>query len=462
MQTIELPRLCTTRQLVDALAALPQSGKHALLHFHDGAPKPLEFDPDGPMRMLRTLLDTGAAIVYSDYRERLADGRVAARPTINMQRGSSRNDFDFGAVVAVDAPRLLAFLNAPELSELKFSAWYACWLWFAMASENTGAIVRIPEPLYTVGQSDTRKSGEKQFDYVDPRNRGVQLELEHAFTVILQRIGARLSASRATINPDEQEFPVEASVIIPVRNRARTIADAVRSALAQTPEFSFNVIVVDNHSTDGTTDILSELAAADPRVIHLIPESTTLGIGGCWNLAVNHSCCGRFAVQLDSDDLYKSADVLRRIVDTFRRERCAMVIGSYELVDFNGNPIPPGLIDHKEWTDANGANNALRINGLGAPRAFYTPVFRQIGMHNVSYGEDYGIGLNISRTWRIGRIYDSLYLCRRWEGNSDADLSVEKVNANNAYKDWLRTVELEARIRLNREASSTSSHRAGR
>ena len=361
-------------------------------------------------------------------------------------------------MVAVDAPRLLAFLNAPELSELKFSAWYACWLWFAMARGNAGAIVRIPEPLYTVGQTDARKSGEKQFDYVDPRNREVQLEFERAFTLILERIGARLPASRTTINPDEQDFPVEASVIIPVRNRARTIADAVRSALTQTPEFSFNVIVVDNHSTDGTTDILSELAASDPRVIHVIPESTTLGIGGCWNLAVNHSCCGRFAVQLDSDDLYKSADVLQRIVDTFRRERCAMVIGSYELVDFNGNPIPPGLIDHKEWTDANGANNALRINGLGAPRAFYTPVFRQIGMHNVSYGEDYGIGLNISRTWRIGRIYDSLYLCRRWEGNSDADLSVEKVNANNTYKDWLRTIELEARIRLNCESSSTSSH----
>lgn len=462
MQTIELPRLCTTRQLSDALAALPKSEKHVLLHFHDGAPKPVEFDPDGQMRMLRTLLDTGAAIVYSDYRERLADGRVAAHPTINMQRGSSRNDFDFGAVVGVDAPRLLAFLNAPELSELKFSSWYACWLWFAMASVNAGAIVRIPEPLYTVGQIDARKSGEKQFDYVDPRNREVQFEFERAFTLILERIGALLPTSRAKINPDEQEFPVEASVIIPVRNRVRTIADAVRSALAQAPEFSFNVIVVDNHSTDGTTDILSELAAADPRVIHLIPESTTLGIGGCWNLAVNHSCCGRFAVQLDSDDLYKSADVLQRIVDTFRRERCAMVIGSYELVDFNGNPIPPGLIDHKEWTDSNGANNALRINGLGAPRAFYTPVFRQTGMHNVSYGEDYGIGLNISRTWCIGRIYDSLYLCRRWEGNSDADLSVEKVNANNTYKDWLRTVELEARIRLNREAYSTSSHRAGR
>ena len=457
MQTIELPRLCTTRQLSDSLAALPQSDKHVLLHIHDGAPKPIEFDPDGQKRMLRTLLDTGAAIVYSDYRERLADGRVAAHPTINMQRGASRNDFDFGAVVAVDAPRLLAFLNAPELSELKFSAWYACWLWFAMSSENTGAIVRVPEPLYTVGQTDARKSGEKQFDYVDPRNREVQLEFERAYTLILERIGACLPASRTTINPDEQDFPVEASVIIPVRNRARTIADAVRSALAQTPEFSFNVIVVDNHSTDGTTDILSQLAAADPRVIHVIPESTTLGIGGCWNLAVNHCSCGRFAVQLDSDDLYKSADVLQRIVDTFRRERCAMVIGSYELVDFNGNPIPPGLIDHKEWTDANGANNALRINGLGAPRAFYTPVFRQIGMHNVSYGEDYGIGLNISRTWRIGRIYDSLYLCRRWEGNSDADLSVEKVNANNTYKDWLRTVELEARIRLNCESSSTSA-----
>lgn len=457
MQTIELPRLCTIRQLSDALAALPESEKHVLLHLHDGAPKPVEFDPDGRMRMLRTLLDTGAAIVYSDYRERLADGSVAAHPTINMQRGASRNDFDFGAIVAVDAPRLLRFLSTPELPELQFSAWYACWLWFAMASENTGAIVRIPEPLYTVGQTDTRKSGEKQFDYVDPRNREVQLEFERAFTLILEHIGALLPASRAKINPDEQNFPVEVSVIIPVRNRARTIADAVHSALTQTPAFSFNVIVVDNHSTDGTTKILSELAASDARVIHVIPESTTLGIGGCWNLAVNHSCCGRFAVQLDSDDLYNSPDVLQRIVEIFRRERCAMVIGSYELVDFNGKPIPPGLIDHKEWTNTNGANNALRINGLGAPRAFYTPVFRQIGMHNVSYGEDYGIGLNISRTWRIGRIYDSLYLCRRWEGNSDADLSVEKVNANNAYKDWLRTIELEARIRLNREASSTSA-----
>ena len=310
--------------------------------------------------------------------------------------------------------------------------------------------VHIPEPLYTVEITDTRKSGEKQFDYVNPRNREVQVEMEQAFTHHLREIGAWIPRSAALIDPsaDGHTFPVEASVVIPVRNRARTVADAVRSALAQQTLFDFNVIVVDNHSTDGTSEILGQLAREDSRVVHIVPESRSLGIGGCGNVAVHAPQCGRYAVQLDSDDLYSGPDTLVKVVEKFRSERCAMVIGSYELVDFEGKPLPPGLIDHREWTDDNGANNALRINGLGAPRAFYTPVIRSIEFPDVSYGEDYAVGLRISRSYRIGRIYESLYLCRRWEGNSDAALSVERVNANNVYKDWLRAVEIAARQQM--------------
>jgi glycosyltransferase involved in cell wall biosynthesis len=310
-------------------------------------------------------------------------------------------------------------------------------------------VVRIAEYLYTKAETDARRSGEKQFDYVDPRNRAVQVEMEFAATDHLKRIGAYLKPRFTPVSFRDGGFPVEASVVIPVRNRARTVGDAVASVLRQRPSFPFNVIVVDNHSDDGTTEILRDLAAGDGRVVHHVPQRTDLGIGGCWNEAVHHPLCGRFAVQLDSDDLYRDETTLQRMVDSFRAEKCAMVIGSYQMTNFQLQEIPPGVIDHKEWTPDNGRNNALRINGLGAPRAFYTPILRRIKVPNVSYGEDYAVGLAISREYRIGRIYEPVYLCRRWEGNSDADLDIAKQNAYNHYKDKVRTFEILARRRMN-------------
>jgi glycosyltransferase involved in cell wall biosynthesis len=207
--------------------------------------------------------------------------------------------------------------------------------------------------------------------------------------------------------------------------------------------------VIDNHSTDGTTEMTSKFTETDDRVVHIIPERNDLGIGGCWNEGIFHEKCGKFAIQLDSDDLYIDNNVISRVVETFYGQKCAMVVGSYKMVNFNLEELPPGLIDHKEWTPGNGRNNALRINGLGAPRAFYTPVIRRIRVPNVSYGEDYAVGLAISRHYQIGRIYEPLYLCRRWEGNTDAALDINRANANNLYKDRLRTIELLARKQIN-------------
>ena len=316
-------------------------------------------------------------------------------------------------------------------------------------------IVHINEYLYTEIETDNRKSGEKQFDYVDPKNREVQIEMEKVCTEHLKRIGAWLPPVFKDIstlaplgrNDGEAGLPVVASVIIPVFNRVRTVKDAVESALAQKCDFPFNVIVVDNHSTDGTTELLAQMAADDSRVVHIIPARYDLGIGGCWNLAVHSEHCGEFAVQLDSDDVYSGPDTLTKIVAAFHEQNCAMVVGTYQMTDFNMNPIPPGIIDHREWTEENGRNNALRINGLGAPRAFWTPLLRKLNLPNTSYGEDYAMGLRISREYRIGRIYDVLYCCRRWEGNSDAALDIDKINANNLYKDRIRTWELTARMK---------------
>ncbi len=310
-------------------------------------------------------------------------------------------------------------------------------------------MVRIPELLYTEVETDTRKSGEKQFDYVDPRNRAVQVEMEEACTRHLKAIGGFLKPEFRKVAFDNESFPCEASVIIPVRNRAKTIEDAVESVFSQQAGFPFNLIVVDNHSTDGTTEILQRLAARDARLVHILPERNDLGIGGCWTTAIMDPRCGKFAIQLDSDDLYIDDKVVQTIVDCFYRESCAMVVGSYRMVNFNLEEIPPGVIDHKEWTPGNGPNNALRINGLGAPRAFYTPLLRESRIPNTSYGEDYAVGLRLSRTYRIGRIYDPLYLCRRWDENSDASLDVVKTNNHNLYKDRLRTIELMARKRMN-------------
>lgn len=319
-----------------------------------------------------------------------------------------------------------------------------------LALSRYGELTHIREFLYTETEIDLRKSGEKQFDYVDPRNRQVQIEREEVFTRHLKKIGAYLKPGMMTVDLKEGEFSHEASIIIPVRNRARTINDAIRSVLEQETSFTFNLIIIDNHSTDGTSEIIEQYKN-DNRVIHLIPERTDLGIGGCWNLGINHPQCGRFAIQLDSDDLYSSPHTVQNIVDKFYKEQCAMVIGSYRMTDFTLQTLPPGVIDHKEWTDENGHNNALRINGLGAPRAFFTPLLRKIRVPNTSYGEDYALGLAFSRQYRIGRIYDVLYLCRRWEGNSDAALSIEKINQNNNYKDSLRTLEIKLRQAMNKK-----------
>ncbi|MDV3120224.1 DUF4922 domain-containing protein [Segatella copri] len=393
-------------------------------------------------RFLRVADDTDAVMVYADH-YKMVEGKMEKHPVIDYQSGSLRDDFDFGSLWCIKAQALADYIVQPDREEYQFAALYDLRLYLS----RVGEIFHLNEFLYSEAELDTRKSGEKQFDYVNPRNREVQIEMEKACTQHLGKVGALIDTTFYR-QPDfgEQDFEYEASVIIPVFNREKTVADAVKSALGQKANFKFNVIVVNNHSTDRTGEILDELKA--DNLIQIVPERTDLGIGGCWNEAINSSFCGKFAVQLDSDDLYSSPKTLQKIVDAFYKQKAAMIIGSYRMCDFDLNTLPPGLIDHKEWTDENGCNNALRINGLGAPRAFFTPLVRQIQFPNTSYGEDYALGLAFSRRYRIGRIYDELYLCRRWGGNSDAALSVEKVNANNLYKDRLRTMELKARQHL--------------
>ncbi len=390
-------------------------------------------------RFLRVADDTDAVMVYADH-YKMVEGKMEKHPVIDYQSGSLRDDFDFGSLWCIKAQVLTDYIAQPDREEYQFAALYDLRLYLS----RVGEIFHLNEFLYSEAELDTRKSGEKQFDYVNPRNREVQIEMEKACTQHLGKVGALIDTTFYR-QPDfgEQDFEYEASVIIPVFNREKTVADAVKSALGQKANFKFNVIVVNNHSTDRTGKILDELKA--DNLIQIVPERTDLGIGGCWNEAINSSFCGKFVVQLDSDDLYSSPKTLQKIVDAFYKQKAAMIIGSYRMCDFDLNTLPPGLIDHKEWTDENGCNNALRINGLGAPRAFFTPLVRQIQFPNTSYGEDYALGLAFSRRYRIGRIYDELYLCRRWGGNSDAALSVEKVNANNLYKDRLRTMELKAR-----------------
>ena len=390
-------------------------------------------------RFLRVADDTDAVMVYADH-YKMVEGKMEKHPVIDYQSGSLRDDFDFGSLWCIKAQALADYIAHPDRKEYQFAALYDLRLYLS----RVGEIFHLNEFLYSEAELDTRKSGEKQFDYVNPRNREVQIEMEKACTQHLGKVGALIDTTFYR-QPDfgEQDFEYEASVIIPVFNREKTVTDAVKSALGQKASFKFNVIVVNNHSTDRTGEILDELKV--DNLIQIVPERTDLGIGGCWNEAINSSFCGKFAVQLDSDDLYSSPKTLQKIVDAFYKQKAAMIIGSYRMCDFDLNTLPPGLIDHKEWTDENGCNNALRINGLGAPRAFFTPLVRQIQFPNTSYGEDYALGLAFSRRYRIGRIYDELYLCRRWGGNSDAALSVEKVNANNLYKDRLRTMELKAR-----------------
>ena len=398
-------------------------------------------------RMLRVAVETDAEMIYSDHYS-VENGVTVAHPVIDYQAGSLRDDFDFGSVIVIKAKTLKEYAAANAGKEYRFAGLYDLRLFLS----RKGSIFHINEFLYTEEESDTRTSGEKQFDYVNPRNREVQMEMEKAVTEHLKAVGAFIdTAYYETPDFNEQTFDCEASVIIPVRNREKTICDAVDSALSQKTKFKFNVIVVDNHSTDKTTELLAGYAKKEeqgdgkPQLIHIIPDRNDLGIGGCWNVAVNDRHCGRFAVQLDSDDLYSSPNTLQAIVDEFHKQHAAMIIGSYRMCDFDLNTLPPGLIDHAEWTDDNGCNNALRINGLGAPRAFFTPLVRQILFPNTSYGEDYAMALAFCRRYKIGRIFSELYLCRRWGGNSDAALSIEKVNANNLYKDRLRTMELSAR-----------------
>ena len=415
-------------------------------------------------RFLRTADDTGAVMIYSDHYSMVKDeslsqygtsavGKLEKHPVIDYQEGSLRDDFDFGSLWLIKSQCLRDYAAQTDRVDYLYAGLYDLRLYLS----RVGEIFHLNEYLYTENELDTRKSGEKQFDYVNPRNREVQIEMERACTQHQEKVGALIDTSYYRL-PDfnEQDFEYEASVVIPVFNREKTIADAVKSALSQKANFKFNVIVVNNHSTDKTGEILSRIAhemeekndKQAGRLIQIVPERRDLGIGGCWNVAINSDHCGKFAVQLDSDDLYSSPKTLQKIIDAFYKQKAAMMIGSYRMCDFDLNTLPPGLIDHKEWTEDNGCNNALRINGLGAPRAFFTPLVRQIQFPNTSYGEDYALGLAFSRRYRIGRIYDELYLCRRWGGNSDAALSIDRVNANNLYKDRLRTMELKARRQM--------------
>ncbi len=399
-------------------------------------------------RFISVAEDTGADMLYSDH-YRLFPGKdgIPVRkkyPLIDCQKGALRDDFDFGSVVLFRASSFREAVGEMT-ADFRHAGFYDLRL-------RMRKIVHINELLYTDMSSDLRPSGQRQFDYVNPKNREVQIEMEKVCTEHLKRIGAYLPPVFREPEDCRTAFPVTASVVIPVLDRVRTVGDAVRSALSQKCSFPFNVIAVDNHSSDGTSRLLESLAAEDSRLVHLVPERHDLSIGGCWNLAVSSGFCGEFAVQLDSDDIYSGPDTLEKIVAAFRQQKCAMVIGTYRMTDFNLEPLPPGIIDHREWTEENGRNNALRVNGLGAPRAFRTSVLRKLRMPDTGYGEDYAAGLRISREYRIGRIYDVLYCCRRWEGNSDADLSVDRLNANNLYKDRIRTWEIEARITMNRKA----------
>ena len=426
----------TLRSIAEAV-----SHKYVLLYTKD---TPLEMGMFALDRLVAIAEDSGADMLYADHYRLMEDGSRQRHPLIECQKGALRDDFDFGSVLVFKSSSFKRAVRAMD----------ADYVWGALYDLRLRMkkIVHVNEYLYTEIETDNRKSGEKLFDYVDPKNRSVQIEMEKVCTEHLKRIGAWLppvfkEVSFASESGDKG-FPVAASVVIPVFNRIRTVKDAVLSALSQKCEFKYNVIVVDNHSTDGTTELLDELASQNENLVHVVPAKHDLGIGGCWNLAVHHDMCGEFAVQLDSDDVYSGPDTLQKIVNAFHEQNCAMVVGTYQMTDFQMNPIPPGVIDHREWTEENGRNNALRINGLGAPRAFWTPLLRTINLPNTSYGEDYALGLRISREYRIGRIYDVLYCCRRWDGNSDAALAIEKVNANNLYKDRIRTWELEARLRL--------------
>ncbi len=413
--------------------------------------------PEALERALKAAASIRAGIVYSDYYDERGKAREI-HPLNDYQFGSVRDDFDFGAAMLFSTAAVRdALKRYGPIPDVQYAGLYDLRLKVSMDNP----VHHVAELLYSVLSADQATGDEKLFSYVDPRNEAVQLEMESVFTDHLKRINAYLPPEDLKqVERERKALPVEASVVIPVRNRAGTIADAVKSALAQDAGFPFNVIVVDNHSTDGTTAVLSGMAAQQPALKHIVPARTGLGIGGCWNEALYSQFCGRYAIQLDSDDLYIDGRVLQRIVDVLREGRYAMVVGSYTIVNERLKEMPPGLIDHREWTDANGHNNALRINGLGAPRAFDTETMRGIGFLNVSYGEDYAAALRICREYRIGRIFESLYLCRRWPGNTDAALSIEAANKNDAFKDAIRTEEILARKKINAGAKGSRAQGA--
>ena len=432
--TIEIDSLQSS-ETIRKIAAKSETA-YSLIYTKDST---LELGQFALERFFLIAEDTQAGLVYSDYYE-IKDGVRSNHPVIDYQEGSLRDDFNFGSVLFYNAEYLKKAV-AETTENYQFAGLYNLRLKISQHTE----LFHMNEYLYSEVETDTRKSGEKQFDYVDPRNRAVQIEMEAACTDHLKKIGAYLNPTFKKIEFNKGIFPVEASVIIPIRNRVKTVEDAIKSVLIQKTSFAFNLIIVDNFSTDGTTELIQKYAKQDNRVIHIIPNRNDLGIGGCWNEGVHSAQCGKFAVQLDSDDVYQTENTLQIMVDTFYEQNCAMVVGSYTMTNFAMETIPPGLIDHKEWTPENGRNNALRINGLGAPRAFYTPVLRDVKVPNTSYGEDYALGLRISREYQIGRVYESVYLCRRWDENSDASLDVVKMNGHNLYKDKIRTVELKAR-----------------
>lgn len=435
-----LPLAHPSRKEMERIAEIVNT-RYVLLQITD---EDIELGPFAPERFYTIAEMTQAGLVYADYREEKED-KFIPHPLIDYQEGSLRNDFDFGKLLFIRTSALKKAIRQAT-GDYQHAGLYDV----RLNISRSYPIVHINEYLYTAKEKDTRNSGQKMFDYVDPRNQEAQKEMEQACTAHLKAIGAYLKPEFLNVDFTEENFPVEASVIIPVRNRVKTIEDAIRSVLHQKTSFAFNLIIIDNHSTDGTSERIQKYADG-AQVIHLRPKRTDLGIGGCWDLGVNHPECGKFAIQLDSDDVYSDTSTLQKIVDAFYTQQCGMVIGSYRMTNFQMEEIPPGIIDHKEWTPDNGRNNALRINGLGAPRAFYTPLIRRIHFPNTSYGEDYAVGLRISRDYQIGRIYDVLYLCRRWEDNSDATLSIEQTNRNNLYKDRLRTWELKARILKNKE-----------
>ena len=435
-KNIEIDTLNST----NTIKAIAQKSKsdYTLIYIKSTQLKPGYFAFE---RMVQIAEDSGAGMVYSDYYA-VSNNKKQNHPVIDYQEGSLRDDFNFGSVLMFNSKSLKRAAKRMKSDEYKYAGMYD--LRLRVSQKN--ALVHINEYLYTEIEHDTRDSGQKIFDYVDPKNRQVQIEMEQACTQHLKEVGAYLKPEFDPIEFNMGNFEHEASVIIPVRNRIKTVKDAISSVLKQKTDFKFNLIIVDNHSTDGTTEAIKEFK--DDRIIHLIPERDDLGIGGCWNYGVHHEKCGKFTVQLDSDDIYSGEDTLQKIVNAFYEQNCAMVVGTYQMTNFELEMIPPGIIDHREWTPENGRNNALRINGLGAPRAFYTPVLRNVKLPNTSYGEDYAVGLNISRNYQIGRIYDILYLCRRWEDNSDASLDVVKMNNHNLYKDRIRTWELQARKNL--------------